>query len=213
LLIRATLADALGPGNAKTLLDICNTLTVMDSRNLVALSLSNFAFTVKKREPALYKEILDVLMKPYEKEIRDTVQFLYITGNAGLEREVGRVIQIALNDAYLEEAMYALRNIESVDAVDAIENYLENYRGREDIFETLLSNRAPGEAFYGNIQKKIVAADETGDTTRAAALRFILDNAWPRQITIDKLRAHKFKTRIYREEMDDFIRQSMLCDN
>lgn len=211
LLIKISLAETFTNGTGRQLLALLHKDIDADTRSMVSLALSNYALLVRD-DDRFYNEIAESLLRPYKNAISDTLQYIYLVGNAGIEAETARLVQIATSSAYQNDAIFALRNIRNPTANAAIHNYLLGYRGNENVFGSLLASREMPPGFWTDLEKNIMTADAGKDSTALPAIRYVLDNAWQRNLNVKKLLAHKFRMEAYRQEVDDFIRQSSLCN-
>lgn len=210
LLIKISLADALTKHSAQPLLSLLQKEIDPGTRSMVSLALSNYAVTVKD-DVSLYRYVTQRLLHPYRQGISDTLQYLYIVGNAGLATETERLLQIAAGGRYKADAMFALRHINNDAANNALQSYLLAYRGTEDVFAALLVKRDMPAGFWKELEKNIVRADAAKDSASLPALRYLLDNTWQRNIDIKSLLTRSFQMEAYREEVEDFKKQSSLC--
>jgi hypothetical protein len=211
LLIKVSLAEALTRPTVQQLLDLLQKNIDPDTRSMVSLALSNYALSIRD-DTVFYNRITARILEPFRNNINDTLQYTYLTGNAGMASETERLIRMANNSRYRTEAYFALRNISNPAADAAIRSYLLAYRGNENVFESLLAKREMPASFWSGLEKNIITADARKDSTALPAIRYVLDNAWQRDINVKALLSHRFQTEAYRQEVEDFIRQSSLCN-
>jgi hypothetical protein len=210
LLIKISLAETFTNVTARQLLTLLHKNIDADTRSMVSLALSNYALSVRQ-DTVFYNQIIEDILSPYKNGISDTLQYIYLAGNAGIASETERLIHIAGHTRYRDEAIFALRNINNPSADAAVQSYLLAYRGSEDVFGSLLAKRDLPKIFLSGLEKNIITADARKDSTALPAIRYVLDNAWQRNIDVKKLLSHRFQMEAYKQEVEDFIRQSMLC--
>jgi hypothetical protein len=214
LLIKISTAGAFSQPAALQLLSLLKKEIDTNTRSNISLALASYAQTIRSDQPTLYDTIVKMILRPYIPVITDTLQYLYLCGNAGIETQTGTVIRIsASNSPYKEESMLALRNISNRMADSVVTKYLLNYNGPEDIFGPLLEKRVVGPDFSVALIKRIIDADRQKDSTLLPALKYSLDNTWQRPIKIDLILAHQFQTPAYFKEVKDFRRQTALCND
>lgn len=213
ILIRVTLANALTDEMASELIAISSRTADENTRNLVELSLAAYAGTRKNSDRKQYELLASHLQQPYRQGIRDTMQYLYVIGNAGLEAGENFIAAVyPFADTTLRhELIYALRNIHTLRADSIIYQHLLVTSPGADVFNSLLADRDLATSFKDILWKQIIAADKRADTTKIGALQFLLDNAYRQKLDIGRIRAYSWTLAMFRNEITDFFRQGALC--
>lgn len=212
ILLAASLAGAITPSISEFLIELLQSSGDEDSKNMIGLALSNYAASLPDSKPELYERIMEQVLEPFSKQITDTLQYLYLVGNAGKIEEMDRVISImATNADYLHESVFALRNISSPLADSLVFQYLLTVPGSGPAMASLLANRPMQPAFTNALAKKIRLADASGDSTLLPALQYLLDNADEPGARETELISHDFRMEVYRKEIMDYRKESSLC--
>ncbi len=212
LLIRISVADAVTPTIATMLAGMLEASADDDTKSMLSLTLSNYALTIRESLPHLFNNLTGKFMFPYVDRVSDTLQYLYLAGNAGITSEAERLMQMAVeNPARKADIIFALRNIHSPLADSMVFDYLASEDGRSIAIGQLLSGRNVNKEWVENRMVEIVEADKLGDSSRITLVQYLLDNAWLEPFDIRPLIDHHFSMAIYRNELEDFKRQSSLC--
>ena len=212
LLVAASVANAFTGETARILLDILKKATDEDTKNMITLALSNFAFTIKKQDGSSYQKIMSGLMQPYKTNVRDTLQYLYIIGNAGDESELNNVVSIMHSSPeYKDEAVFALRNMGHAVADSLVFDYLLNTKGASREISNLLAGRKITSEFASGITDRIIAADAAADSSFFPAFQFLLDHAYETTIDLRPFKKQELHMELYRKELEDYERESSLC--
>ncbi len=179
--------------------------------NLVTLSLSNFALILKQRGDPDYFQITASLVKPYKTGSRDTLQYLYLTGNAGIESQAPEINKLLATN-YRHEAMTALRNIHTAFADSLVYRYfIDEKEIAPTFYTTLLPGRQLTRAFVDDQSLKIIQSDKLGSDASLPALKFLLDNQYKEAIDISALLTYRFTTEVYKQEVEESEKAGSLC--
>ncbi|GAA4338595.1 hypothetical protein [Flaviaesturariibacter amylovorans] len=182
-----------------------------NTASLAALALSNAALWLRSTQPARYEQLLHTLLAPH-RPLRDTLQYLYVAGNAGADAEWPQIRDL-LQSAYAAEALSALRHLR-VPAVDSLllELPLRTDSLAPSFYNTLLAGRPLPAWWAGRLAEKILARDAAADPGLLPALQFLLDQTHRERLSVGVLLRHNWRTVAYGNEVADFKKAGALCN-
>lgn len=213
LVIKISVADAINSESAAVMKSLMEKTGDSDTRKMLALALSNYALTIRESLPKEYDRLTSLLLQPFRDDGMDSLQYLYIVGNAGIVGETPELLSMLRTVPHLEpEIMFAMRNIISPISDSLVENYLLHHPQGKKEYASLLAARMVNPEFTRRVQATVIEADRANDSTQVHALQYLLDNAWEENIDLSPLLAHEFRVDAYRREVADFRRLASLCD-
>lgn len=179
---------------------------------LAALTLANLLPPLREEAPTRYNELSSLLMEPYRQPAFDTLQYLYIVGNAGIASEWPR-LSLLFNGPFHTEVLAALRHIHNEDADEMLfgEALLRDSMPAA-YYNGLLAGRSIPPQWVILMSARIRKADASGSAALLPAMQFLLDEAYRSHLALDDLQRSQFKTAAYRDELADFQRAGSLCN-
>ncbi len=211
LVVRISLADAITDELAEELLRIKNSATEENTLNLVELALAAYAGSIRVKEPEEYEKLVAHLQRRYKSGITDTLQYLYVVGNAGMKIAEGFITgAYERGDSMMRgELVYALRNIVTPGADSLIFQHLLRTSPGADVMGALLLPRKLPRDLLKRLMQQVIQADEAGDTSKIGVMVFLLDNSYRLKIEMNEMRRKKWKMEVYRREMESYTSQRL----
>ena len=210
IIIKATTANSFTGEIAENLLQILSGSTNQDLQSLISLALSNYALTIRNTDLHAFERITNNILLPYRDNPGDTLHYLFIVGNAGIEKESLRLLKLLITGKK-KDVVFAFRHFRNDVADSVIKDFiLHSADGVKEIRE-LFSNRILDSVFSMALISKIIQADRRGDTSNFPLLQYLLDKRHEVPATIEFLLAQKFEMDVYRKEIDEFIERNELC--
>lgn len=208
IIIKLTTADAITVNLSEKLMQILKSTSDADMKNLLSLALSNYSLPLRDTDQKLYETINDFI-HDQAKVVADTLQYLYLVGNAGYEKSTPVLVDM-LNSSFRDEVIFAFRHFRNIVADTIVSDYiLENPAGGVDI-STLLANRRFDSTFLNSLTNRIISADEQRDSSYLPVLKYLLDHSYELKDQVDKMITHTFFMKVYRQEIEDYL-QSNVC--
>jgi hypothetical protein len=210
ILVKITTANSFSKDISVTLRKLLRNTRDPDMRSMFSLALSNYSLKLKNSAPLEYEMINEEILQTFRTELNDTLQYLFLVGNSGYEKETSLLISL-LSRYNKYDVVFAFRNFRGNVADSIIKDYiLHTQEGAKEI-ASLFLNRQLDSVFSDQLISKIIIADSVQDSTFFPALQYLLDHRSERGANIGKLMTHSFSMPAYRDEVAEFINENQLC--